>query len=85
MADREARIVGERRIARRARDRLGVAVDRDDASARRQPLEYGTRMTAAPEGAVDVRAVGVADERVDRFAQENAQMLHDGREGALRS
>ena len=33
-------------------------------------------MAAAPEGAVDVRAVGVADERIDRFAQENAQVLH---------
>ena len=76
MLDREARIAGERRIGHCTRDRLGIAVERDQAAARRQPLQHRARVAAAAERAVDVDAVGIGDEGVDRCAQENAQVLH---------
>jgi len=41
-------------------------------------------VAAAAERAVDVDAVGVGHERIDGFAQENAQVLHGGVRG-LRS
>ena len=40
-------------------------------------------MAAAAEGAVDVDACGVGDERVDGFGQENAQVLQGA--GSVRS
>ena len=73
--DREARVGGEGGVAGGARDRRRVAVERDQAAARRQPRQHRARMAAAAERAVDVDAVGVGDERVDRLGQENAQVL----------
>jgi hypothetical protein len=79
VVDREARIGGERGIRPAARDGVGVAVDRDQAAARRQPGEDFARVAAATERAVDVGAVAVGDERIHRFAQENADVLHGRR------
>jgi hypothetical protein len=41
-------------------------------------------MAAAPERAVDVDPVAIGHERIDRVAQENAQVLH-GDKGCVRS
>ena len=74
--DREARIAGERRIGHCTRDRLGIAVERDQAAARRQPLEHRAPVAAAAEHAVHVDDVVIGADGLDRFAQENAQVLH---------
>jgi hypothetical protein len=76
VVDREARVGGELGVGGRARNGVGIAVDRDEAAARRQPREDFARVAAAAEGAVDVDAVGDGDERIHRFAQENADVLH---------
>jgi hypothetical protein len=82
VADREARVGGELGVGGGARNGVGVAVDRDEAAARRQSREDFAGMAATPERAVDVDAVGGGDERIHRFAQENADVLHGSIERA---
>ena len=85
VVDREARIGGERGVGRGAGDRLRVAVERDQAALRRQPLEDRARVAAAAERAVDIDAVGIGDERIDRFVQQNGQVLQGEARREIRS
>ena len=69
--DREARVLDACIARARRRHRVRVAVEGDQPARARQPRQQRARVAAAAEGAVDVDAVGVRDERVDRFVQQD--------------
>jgi hypothetical protein len=72
--DREARIVDALGPLQRRAHGLRVLVERHQPPAVRQPRQQHARMPATTERAVDVGAVRVADQRVDRFVQQDGDV-----------
>ena len=72
-------------LGRRDGDR--VAVDADHARARAQARQQLARVAAAAEGAVDIDAVRVRHERVDRFVEQDGgvqpRVFHDAQKMRL--
>lgn len=68
--DGEARIGEGRRLG----DRLGIAIDSQQLPIGAEPLEDGTGVTAATEGAVEVDPVGIVDQRLHGAIEQHAGM-----------
>ena len=62
----------------RRRDRLRIAVERDEASLGREPLQNQPAVAAPSESAVHIKSVGRTHQRFRSFLTENGEMEKGG-------